>query len=66
MRMQSTLQERLKKKKIDRLMAKEKELKDNADENKREFDHKQNSQMQRMKADEVNVGMKMRFIHNFT
>ena len=47
-------------------MAKEKELKDNADENKREFDHKQNSQMQRMKADEVNVGMKMRFIHNFT
>lgn len=53
MRMQSTLQERLKKKKLERLLAKEKELKDNADENKREFDHKQNSQRQRMKADEV-------------
>lgn len=53
MRMQSTLQERLKKKKLERLLAKEKELKDNADENKREFEHKQNSQLQRMKADEV-------------
>lgn len=55
MRMQSTLQERLKKKKIERLLAKEKELKDNASENKREFDHKQNSQLQRMKADEVGI-----------
>ncbi|KAH3741464.1 hypothetical protein DPMN_048189, partial [Dreissena polymorpha] len=53
MRMQSTLQERLKKKKEDRLKSKQKELFENAEENRREMEHKHSSQIQRMKADEA-------------
>lgn len=54
-RMQSTLQEKLKKKREQRLLAKQQELMNNADDAKRELEHRQQSQIQRMKADEVNI-----------
>ncbi|WAR00886.1 hypothetical protein MAR_025258, partial [Mya arenaria] len=53
MRMQSTLQERIKKKKEDRLRQKQKDLFSNAEENRRELEQKQASQIHRMKADEA-------------
>ena len=52
-RQQSILQERLKKKKEEKLRAKQDELMNNADEAKRELDLRQQSKLQRMKADEV-------------
>lgn len=53
LRMQSTLQERLRKRKEDKLKNKQKELVKNADEARQELDLKQQSQIQRMKADEA-------------
>ena len=53
MRMQSTLQERLKKKKEERLRSKQKQLFENAEENRHELHQKQSSQIHRMKADEA-------------
>ena len=53
LRQQSMLQERLKKKKEEKLRAKQDELINNADDAKRELDVSQQSKLQRMKADEV-------------
>ena len=53
LRQQSMLQERLKKKKEEKLRAKQDELINNADDTKRELDVRQQSKLQRMKADEV-------------
>ena len=53
LRQQSMLQERLKKKKEEKLRAKQDELINNADDAKRELDVRQQSKLQRMKADEV-------------
>ena len=53
LRQQSMLQERLKKKKEEKLRAKQDELISNADDAKRELDVRQQSKLQRMKADEV-------------
>ena len=55
LRMQSTLQERLKKRREEKLRAKQDELVNNANEARRELDQRQQSQLQRMKADEVNL-----------
>ena len=53
-RMQSTLEEKLRKRREDKLRIKQNELVNNAEDAKRELEHQQQSQLQRMKADEVN------------
>ena len=53
-RMQSTLQEKLRKRREEKLRTKQNELVNNAEDAKRELEHHQHSQLQRMKADEVN------------
>ena len=53
MRMQSNLQERLKKRREEKLKAKEADVNDKLEESKKDFAEKQRTEMERVKADEV-------------
>ena len=55
--MKGNLQERLQKKHEEKLRAKQNELVDNANDAKRELEHKQQDQIQRMKNDEVGTSV---------
>ena len=55
MRMQSNLLERLKRRRKEKLKAKEADVSDKLEESKRDFAEKQRGEMERIKADEVHV-----------
>ena len=57
LRMQSSLQERLKKRRQDKLQQKGQELKQEADQQHRQMENQQQRELERLKMDEVGVGM---------